>query len=241
MKQRILEQIYDTFTDWCAGSREFVPVCRQGCSTCCTQNVTITALEGEKILRYIVASGRLEWFADQLSADRLNPTRPVLTTNDFAKACLEEKDVDDNGCASAARCPFLEEDTCTVYPVRPFGCRFFASSSRCSSEVCATVPDYYLAAGTAVSQLIEHLGQNEYWGNMIDVLFALLDISEFKVLAEKLDKSELVARRMHILTAKPLPGFLIGEEEGAQVIPLLEKIFNTEVDGRRIEDILNGR
>jgi hypothetical protein len=46
---------------------------------------------------------------------------------------------------------------------------------------------------------------------------------------------------MCTLTAKPLPGFLLSEEEGLQVAQLLESIFDTEVDHKRIEDILNGK
>jgi hypothetical protein len=47
--------------------------------------------------------------------------------------------------------------------------------------------------------------------------------------------------RMRTLTAKPLPGFLLSEEEGPKVAKLLESIFDTEVDGKRIEDVLNGK
>ena len=46
---------------------------------------------------------------------------------------------------------------------------------------------------------------------------------------------------MRTLTAKPLPDFLLSEEEGPKVAQLLEKVFDIEIDGRRIEDILNGK
>ncbi len=36
------------------------------------------------------------------------------------------------------------------------------------------MPQSYLGSVTAVSQIIEHLGQKEYWGNMLDVLPALM-------------------------------------------------------------------
>jgi hypothetical protein len=47
--------------------------------------------------------------------------------------------------------------------------------------------------------------------------------------------------RMQTLTAKPLPGFLFTEDEENKISPLLHTIFNTKIDGKRIEDILNGR
>lgn len=103
------------------------------------------------------------------------------------------------------------------------------------------VPDYYFEAATAVAQLVEHLGQREYWGNMLDVLPALLDMSQFREIAGYLEQTRIIEARLHSLTAKPLPGFLLSEEAGGKVTQLLESVFTAEVDGKRVEDILNGR
>jgi hypothetical protein len=46
--------------------------------------------------------------------------------------------------------------------------------------------------------------------------------------------------RLQTLTAKPLPGFLISEECAEKVSTLLQTIFDSDVNGRRVEDVLNG-
>lgn len=240
MKDLVLSEIMKTFEEWSNSQTELKLACQKGCSSCCTQNVTMTALEGENILRFIIKENKAEWFAQKLFSNRKH-LPPQFTTNDFAKACLDEKDVDMEEQSSAEACPFLDKNLCMIYPVRPFSCRLFVSSSTCGKGKSAAVPNYYLEASTAVSQLIEHLGQKEYWGNMLDVLPALLDISEFSDIGEQCNKTLLMQSRMQTLTAKPLPGFLLSEGDGEKVVPLIETIFQSRVDGKTIEDILNGQ
>lgn len=239
MKHKILHNIYTSFENW-ADQSQATQACCKGCSTCCSQNVTITALEGEDILRYILQEDMVDQFATALlKAGELS--RPKFTTNDFAKACLDGRDVDPEIHTNEGPCPFLQDNICTIYPVRPFSCRLFVSTVTCSPGNPAQVSDEHLEASTAVTQLIEHLGQKEYWGNMMDVLLAMLDIGEFREIADKFNNTIIMQARMRTLTAKPLPGFLLSEEEGPKVAKLLEGIFDIEIDGKRIEDVLNGK
>ncbi len=237
MKDQILKTIYTIYTDWSA-NKELA--CKKRCSACCTQNVTITALEGEIILRFIQERNMAEWFGQKIRDNR-PPNRPKMTTNDFARACLQGKEVDPGEISNQSPCPFLEDDICTIYEARPFGCRILASEKSCSSSQPAVIPDHYFSASTAVAQIVEHVGQKEYWGNMLDVLPALCDISEFNAIANQLNTTIMMQARMRTLTAKPIPGFLFTEEDQQTVTPLLEAIFNTEIDGKRVEDILNGQ
>jgi Fe-S-cluster containining protein len=237
LKTLVLHAIYDSFEKW---SGNLTTACKKGCSSCCTQNVTITAIEGEEILRYARKQGKSNWIAERLSLPRTY-TKLRLSTNDFAKACLDGKDVTPETHNDMAPCPFLEDNICMIYPVRPFGCRFFVSTVQCSTSQPAQMTDAYFEASMAVNQLIEHLGQKEYWGNMLDVLPALCDISEFKDIATSLDVSLSRQARLRTLTAKPLPGFLLSEQDGPEVTTLLETIFDTTVDDMRVEDILNGK
>lgn len=239
MKHKILQSIYASYDSWCATTQP-TPACSKGCSTCCSQNVTITALEGEDILRYILLEGMVNQFATALLRANV-VSRPKFTTNDFAGACLDGRDVDSGIETGSGTCPFLADNICTIYPVRPFSCRLFISSIICTPESPAQVSDQHLEASTAVTQVIEHLGQKEYWGNMLDVLMAMLDIGEFREIAKNFNQTLIIQARMRTLTAKPLPGFLLSEEQGPEVVALLEKIFDSEIDGRRIEDILNGK
>ncbi len=237
MKLKVLHTIYETFAGW---NHKLPAACGPACSCCCTQNVTITALEGEEILRFVLAEDLSRWFAGVLAQGR-NHRPAQMTTNDFALACLEGRDTDPDLPHSPSPCPFLLQNLCRIYPVRPFGCRLFASTQRCSPARPAVVSDYYFEAATAVSQLVEHLGQKEYWGNMLDVLPALLDIRTFREIADHLPPTISIQARLRTLTARPLPGFLLSEEHGEQVASLLEAIFRAEVDGKQVEDILNGK
>jgi Fe-S-cluster containining protein len=237
MKQKILHAIYQIFADWSTG---LDTVCRRGCSPCCTQNVTITALEGVEILRFAVAENLAPWLANQLMRPRVHQSAK-MTTNAFALACLEGQDADPGDPQNLSPCPFLENGLCRIYPVRPFGCRVFVSTTRCFAGQPAAVPDHYFEAATAVTQLVEHLGQREYWGNLLDVLPALLDISEFREIADQLDPTLIIEARLRTLTATPLPGFLLSEQGHGKVSLLLDAIFAAPVEGKSIGDILNGK
>lgn len=237
MKREILLTIYRIFEEW---SQHLSVACKRGCASCCTHNVTMTALEGEEILRYLLAENKAEWGADIIGCAPQPP--PVqMTTNQFAKACMENQDFEPEMESATNPCPFLADSICTIYPVRPFSCRLFVSTSTCKSGEAAIIPDYYFEAASATSQVLEHLGQKEYWGNMFDVLIALLDISEFREIGKRLNAMMLMQAKMRILTAQPLPGFLLSEENMPRIEELFDRIFNAEVNGRRVEDILNNR
>jgi Fe-S-cluster containining protein len=239
MKETILQTIFAEFDTW---SVPIPRICAKGCSTCCTRNVMITALEGERILRFILQEGMEPWFADRLRISR-PAAPPPATTNEYAEACLQGIDINDSGDpGNPESCPFLEKNCCMIYPVRPFGCRCFASAKICRPGEAAILPDYYVAASTAMMQIIEHLGQHEYWGNMLDVLPALCDILKYKEIADLIaDPSLLIQARLRTRKARPLPGFLLLEEEQKKISPLLNAIFATRIDGTTIDDIMNGR
>lgn len=238
MKEAIYQTIVDRFEQW-AG--EYDRACARGCSPCCTQNVTITALEGERILSYIRDKNLQTWLAEKLDQP-LPHSRPRMTTNEFAQACLNGREADPEENDNLSACPFLEEDVCRIYPVRPFSCRCFISAVRCSTRQPARISEHYLSASTAITQLIEHLGQKEYWGNMADVLLALCDISiNLKIAAQLVAPSRIIQARLRTHSARPLPGFLFTEEDEIKIRPLLAAIFATEIAGKTVEDILNGK
>ncbi len=239
MKKNILQIIYDAFADWTADDQW---ACRKGCASCCTQNVAITALEGERILEFIQNQKMEEWFIHKLQHNT-TPHRPSYSTNTLARACLNGKELPEEKQPATDQCPFLENSTCMIYPARPFNCRCFLSQQTCSPERPALVSEQHLAASTALNQLIEHLGQSEYWGNMLDVLPALLDISRYSSIATHLPHpaTTITGARSHTLRGQPLPGFVLGPEDYEHVTPLLEIIFQQRIAGTTVEDILNGK
>ncbi len=237
LKEEILLAIYNEFTVW---SQKMESVCEKGCAACCTQNVTMTAVEGDLIHAHIREQGQEEWFAARLQ-QKGRMSQPQLTINQFAARCLAGEDVEPDRFGNLEPCPFLKDNCCLIYPVRPFSCRSFTSRSLCGPGVPAQVTDSYLSGVTAVLQVIEHLGQGEYWGNMLDVLAALSDLPENRGYVGLLPAAFAGLARANLVSARPLPGFLIPEEEWAEVEPLLLGIFGHRIGEKTIEDILNNR
>lgn len=237
MREQVLLAIYQQFEEWNNG-REIV--CSADCTACCTQNVTVTATEAELIHKWVVKEGKTEWLADILAKKR-KAEKPKMTTNDFAKACIEGREADPGQADNLEPCLFLEDGQCQIYEVRPFTCRSFISSEKCGENQPAVVTEEYAAATTAVGQIVEHLGQKGYWGNLFDVLTAMTDISAYKESAAKINEAEIMECRLRTLTAKPLVGFLLTEEDMAEAEPILNRIFSAKIDGKTIEDILNGK
>ncbi len=238
MRLAILEAIISVFSVWAS---EMQVACRRGCTTCCTANVTVTWLEGQRIHRFIRANCMEEWLACQLA--RTSPPRqPQTTVNAFAEACLAGREIALEAVDFDGTCPFLEDNLCCIYEARPFSCLSFASQVPCIPGHHARVPAYYMAATTAVSQLIEHLGPGSACGNMISILLALSGIPANRRVAELLDNPEKIRHsREECLIARPLPGFLLSEEDRDTVLPLLDRILTTEVRGRTVEAFLESQ
>ena len=81
--------------DAAAAAAEPYVACRKGCSACCKMNVSISSLEAERLA---VMSGR-----------------KVQT--------LQQPINHEEGRFAGVPCPFLSEDVCSVYDVRPYACR----------------------------------------------------------------------------------------------------------------------
>ena len=237
MTQEILETIFSLFATWV---KDMPVACTKGCSTCCTLNVSISWLEGVRIHRFIKANCMEEWLACQL--DRTSPVnQPQMTANTFAATLLAGRDIPLQPVKFTGTCPFLEDNLCCIYEVRPFGCVGFASQTPCSPGQPARVPASYMTATTAINQILEHLSRDRPWGNMISILLLLAENPAFRQVAEILNTPEKInGHRNACHTAAPLPGFLIGNTEQAEVFPLLEKIYSAEISGRKLEDILDG-
>ncbi len=236
LKEEILIGIYEEFENWISED----VVCSKGCSVCCSQNVIITAVEGDLIHRKIRERGREAWMAGKLQ-EKGDTQKVQLTTNAFAASCLQGEDVMPVSYGNEEACPFLEDNCCSIYEVRPFSCRCFISEKLCKPGIPAVIGGTYLSASSAVMQIVEHLGQGEYLGNMFDVLLALCDLPENRKYVSLLPASLADQGRAKVTKALPLPGFLLVEEEMEKVGPLLEAIFSHEVQGRSIEDILNNK
>lgn len=238
MKKIILESIYKAFDSW---ALQFSPACRKGCSTCCSQDVMVTAVEAETVLDHISENHMEKWLAAKLDCD-LPRIIPAFTTNENAQACLNGTELIPEPGSNGGVCPFLENGACSIYRARPFSCRSFASTMICRPGTNAAIPQHYMTAVTAVSQVIEHLDQRNLWGNMLHVMYLLAQQnSKTEDPGYPENKKRLVCAQTSCRSSKPLPGFLIPEEDFPHLEPLIREIFDTKIGSRRIEDILNNR
>jgi Fe-S-cluster containining protein len=212
-----LSAIYALYETW---ARAYVFACRKGCATCCTQSVTVTTLEGELIHEYLTR--RRPDLLPRLATLPADSPSPGATTNQFAAACLRGEDIAETpGCWDLTPCVFLQEGSCTIYPVRSFMCRSFGSRIRCDEQGEAEVEPLFLTLNTIIMQCIEHLDQGRPWGNLNTILR--------RIAAGNKEKEE----RDHAagLVAQPIPGFLLLPEEEAALqekLQTLLRLLNAE-------------
>lgn len=193
--------------------------CATGCGSCCTQSVTITAIEGRRILSHLAADGR-HWTTSS-GPNQSGTASLTLTTNQLARLCLDgiEPPEPTQNPWDLTPCPFLEEGRCSIYPARPFMCRAFVSRNDCAQAGEALVEPVVVTATTVFLQLIEHLGQGEVWGTLGQVL------DHLSVTA---DQTTTLAQ------AEPLPGFLIPPEEQRTLDGFFNALSHTQVRGKSV-------
>ncbi len=239
LKKQLTHMIREEYQDWFTAQNVSMK-CTKGCATCCSVNVKTTSIEGQIIYDNIKEFGKEQWFAGLLNNVQTGETLKQ-TTNGFAASCLAgQVDAGDEKPGTGS-CLFLMENTCSIYAVRPFSCRCFVSTVFCQTQSTAEVDQLILTASTVVMQLLEHVAQREYWGNLQDVLLALSDLPGYKKVKQGLASRSLETQaRSRLLSGQPVPGFLLDDKEYEPVMELLGSIFNKTIDGKRVEDILNG-
>ncbi|MBW2466798.1 MAG: hypothetical protein JRF02_05805 [Deltaproteobacteria bacterium] len=225
-KKELLNTAYGVYSRWI----KRVPLaCRKGCAACCTQSVCMTCLEGEVILDFIKRRKKRTWLNEKLSETVPGKNKPAVTTNQYARACLAQEEIDAAGAGSwdFTPCVFLEDNICSIYEVRPFGCRSFGSLVRCSENRAAEMAPVHLAVNTVFTQIIEHLNSDGgYWANMADILSYLL-------------KKEGTGDSGNLLAAQPAPGFLLEPHEARIVHALLLQLKKQAAEKQTFGDLID--
>jgi len=169
---KMLREIYRIHDEFICG---FDTACRKSCARCCTRNVTATSLEVQLILGHWKTASEPDVPALVEAAAEGPRFHPGMTHNQLADRCAKGLDIPEESADPAvAPCPFLLEDACRIYEVRPFGCRAMVSRTDCAATGEAHMPDYVLTVNNALIQYIEALDETGVQGNLIDVLMCSL-------------------------------------------------------------------
>ena len=192
--------------------------CKRGCSMCCTQNVTMTTLEGRAIIEYLSLNDQEALLSLASGTPHSEWYRPPITTNDFALFCLKGKEPpEEQNDHSGVACRFLSKNECVIYDARPFGCRCFFSTQACETEPCAVVDPFLLTVNTVFLQFIEHIDAGGFFGNLNDVL-ALLASG---------NRNNFTNNSVHLSTLprnRTIPGLLITPEHQERMGPILRDL-----------------
>ncbi len=169
----------------------------------------MTSIEAFNIVQYLTRTnqtGLLEKLERQIQKPRF---QPKSTTNAFAAYCIEGKEPPDEECDPAwGACPFLVNDECPIYEVRPFGCRCFVSITNCKESCSAEIDDFVLTVSTIFMQYIEHLDTHGLFGNFSDmILYAALN-----------------KEKTGMIENKPVRASMIPPEHRQKIQPILQEL-----------------
>jgi Fe-S-cluster containining protein len=218
LKITLLDQFYRLFEDY-AGTQTLA--CKRQCATCCTCNMTLTTLEGYKIISFMDARIKATLVQHLQGAVDQRRFRPQMTINQMARRCMTGQEIPEEDIDPAwGVCPLLYEKECPIYAARPFGCRCMMSKTSCAETGCADVDAFTLTVADLFHQFIEHLDQGGLTGNLIDVMLFLDD--DKNALAYQSNKIGLHGEGL--IPNIPIPVLMIPPEHRERVEPLLDAI-----------------
>jgi len=136
-----------------AESEGYSVSCRAGCASCCRQLIPLNLFEAEQLAVWISALpeerqaqlvGRFDAAVRQLSqAGILGRMDPSLQT----PGSPEQKALAVDYIRQRVACPFLEDESCGIYPIRPLICREYLVTS--PPENCVD-PSVYPVVGVPI-------------------------------------------------------------------------------------------
>ncbi|HDD35548.1 MAG TPA: YkgJ family cysteine cluster protein [Candidatus Desulfofervidus auxilii] len=179
-----IEKIYKIFD---GEVKEFKKgaVCKKGCADCCKQmaRIELTTIEALRIGK------RIETFEESIRA--------------YIKKRLK-KDFQKKKKHLYTTCPFLtKEDSCLIYTVRPFSCRWIYSLKKCNGGPPLIHRQVFEIAKRTIEK-IKKLDYNGYSGH-ISIILWLLENKKFKenYLSGRIDK-----KITHFFSLYITPNFL---------------------------------
>jgi hypothetical protein len=222
-KLDLLNRIYGIYE---AFARGLDVACRKYCAHCCTSNVSLTTLEGYRLVHSheMDQLDHLQQCIEPAFGKRV--FRPLLTTNQIAELCRQGREIPEEASGDPAEiCPLLEENACPLYSLRPFGCRCLVSRVPCRKSGAAEMPDFVLTVNTVFLQTIEHLDATGCTGNLADVLRCLLSAENRQAYRE----GRLSCSATGLIGNHPLTVLMVPPEHRNRLQPILgalAKLFN---------------
>jgi Fe-S-cluster containining protein len=192
----------------------------------------MTSLEGALIYDYLVSNKNLV-LLDRINESDHPSVVPRYTTNEFAQYCIEEKEVEENELWDLSPCLFLENNICTIYSVRPFGCRSFVSTKQCEKENAAAISPSTITVNSMTMQILEHLDQGNQWGNMVSLLKGIIGWAGF---SENQPQGE--TDKQHLLISQANPGFLVPPEDREVAEEFLHALFSAKKGDKTLGQIV---
>jgi Fe-S-cluster containining protein len=218
-KLAALDQIYHIYDRFMTGQEL---ACKKGCAHCCTTSVTLTTIEGYKIIEQLISEKDADWTDKILRASEQAYFRPHITTNQLAHMCAQGIEPPEEKQPEQTACPFLSQNQCPLYRVRPFGCRCLVSRHDCSKHGYADIDDFVLSVNTVLLQSIEHLDADGCSGNLLDVLKVMAGHENRQAYTE----GKLDCTSTGLIQNQPLKILMIPPEHRTRMESILQSLRN---------------
>jgi hypothetical protein len=217
-KLKILDQVYAIY-DRFAASLDLA--CKKYCDHCCTSGVTLTTLEGFKIIDGLKSAISPDVTQKIQAASETKRYGPGLTTNRLARLYADGVDPQEEPeNLDLPVCSLLTDHLCPIYELRPYGCRCLVSRHNCGQTGYAEIDDFVLSVNTVFLQTIEHIDVDGCTGNLIDVWQAM-SIEENR---EAYCKSALHCSANKLIPNQPLEVLMIPPEHRTNMEPILQEL-----------------
>ena len=214
----VLDNIYNIYHEFTAG---LDLACRKTCAYCCTTHVTLTTLESYKIINQLTLALKTDLLNLIRTCRDTYRFRPAMTTNQLADLCAKGFNLpQESETVPDKACPLLTDRLCSIYALRPFGCRCLVSRFNCGETGYAEIDDFVLSVNTVFLQTIEHLDATGCSGNLTDVLEALL--TEYNRAAY--EKGTLDCNNAGLISNHPLTTLMIPPEHRTRLEPILDQL-----------------